>query len=131
MTPSFQELKEEIIAAPYLFAKEKENDLKVFISTVLEELYCPRREDDEENASSIPPSRNLKKPPLVHALELVQKQLRSMREQKRREEEEEEREAEFVVPEFGCYTGGTLGQIVDYLSIPKNPNKERCEGEEF
>tara|TARA_B100001540_G_C15787377_1_gene633858 strand:- start:1403 stop:2095 length:693 start_codon:yes stop_codon:yes gene_type:complete len=54
-----------------------------------------------------------------------------MREQKRREEEEEEREAEFVVAEFGCYTGGTLGQIVDYLSIPKNPNKERCEGEEF
>ena len=86
MTPSFQELKEEIIAAPYLFAKEKENDLKVFISTVLEELYCPRREDDEKNGSSISPSRNLKKPPLVHALELVQKQLRSMREQKRREE---------------------------------------------
>ena len=91
MTPSFQELKEEIIAAPYLFAKEKENDLKVFISTVLEELYCPRREDDEKNGSSISPSRNLKKPPLVHALELVQKQLRSMREQKIREEEEEER----------------------------------------
>ena len=132
MTPSFQELKEEIIAAPYLFAKEKEIDLKVFISTVLEELYCPRREDDEENASSISPSRNLKKPPLVHALELVQKRLRSMREQKRREEEEEEREAAFVVAEFGCYTGGTLGQIVDFLSIPKNPkNKERCEGEEF
>ena len=81
-----------IIAPPHLFTKEKDLvDLKTFISIVLETLS----------------TRNLRQTPLVYALERIRKS---------KQNESFEGGKDFVCAEFGCYTGGTLGQIVEYLS---------------
>ena len=80
-----------IIAPPHLFTKEKDLvDLKTFISIVLETLS----------------TRNLRQTPLVYALERIRKS----------KQNENFEGKDFVCAEFGCYTGGTLGQIVEYLS---------------
>ena len=81
-----------IIAPPHLFTKDKDLvDLKTFISIVLETIS----------------TRNLRQTPLVYALERIRTS---------KQNENFEGGKDFVCAEFGCYTGGTLGQIVEYLS---------------
>ena len=118
------------VAPPHLITKEKDLvDLSSFISIVLAELYDYRSSTSSLSTptTATTSTRNLQQTPLVYALE----QLRREHSRFTRSEKKEEMTTEFVVAEFGCYTGGTLGQIVEYLSTTESPNSVEEEEGEF